>query len=348
LNIKNRYTCLLVFLVFLLCCCSCSQNKNYTEKESFQMGTVVSQKLYGKNSESTTEKILQRLNQLEENLSVNINTSTVSRINTHSGEAQEFQVNSDLLNIITRANKYSAISGGSFDITIGPLVKEWGVFSDNPHVPSADRINELLKLVNYKSIIIDSKNLSMRLPLKGQMIDLGGIAKGYAADEAAQICRENGIKSAYINLGGNVILVGSKPDGSPWKIGIQNPRGNHGNYIGVLGLSNKTVVASGDYERFFMKDGVRYHHIIDPKTGWPSNSDLISSTIVTDSSIDADALSTATFVMGLEKSRELLSRLDGVEAILITKNKKVYVTEKLKKYFTFNDESGEFMYVKEG
>lgn len=312
------------------------------------MGTVVSQKLYGKNSESTTEKILQRLNQLEENLSVNINTSTVSRINTHSGEAQEFQVNSDLLNIITRANKYSAISGGSFDITIGPLVKEWGVFSDNPHVPSADRINELLKLVNYKSIIIDSKNLSMRLPLKGQMIDLGGIAKGYAADEAAQICRENGIKSAYINLGGNVILVGSKPDGSPWKIGIQNPRGNHGNYIGVLGLSNKTVVASGDYERFFMKDGVRYHHIIDPKTGWPSNSDLISSTIVTDSSIDADALSTATFVMGLEKSRELLSRLDGVEAILITKNKKVYVTEKLKKYFTFNDESGEFMYVKEG
>lgn len=341
---------LMVFVSVAAHCCGCSKSNasnDYVEKESFQMGTVISQRLYGENADSTSEKIIKRLKQLEENLSVNIITSEVSQINSHSGQSKALKVNNDMMNILNTANKFSTLSDGAFDITVGPLVKEWGVFSEHPHVPAEERIKELLKLVDYKSIELDRENKTLRLSVKGQMIDLGAIAKGYAADEAAKICRDNGIKSAYINLGGNVYVVGSKPDKSPWRIGIQNPRAVDGKYIGILNISDRTVVTSGDYERFFMKNGIRYHHIIDPKTGWPSNSDIISSTIVTDSSISADALSTATFVMGFKKSQELLKKLKGVDAIFVTKDKKIYVTKNLKKDFTFQDESGEFTYVEE-
>ncbi len=329
-------------------CSKGNSNDDYVEKESFHMGTIISQKIYGINAEGSANKIIQRLDNIEENMSVNIETSTVGQINSHSGQSQVFRINNDICNILNSADKFSKLSNGAFDITVGPLVKEWGIFTDHPHIPSRSRITELLKLVNYKSINFNREKMTFRLPIKGQMIDFGAIAKGYAADEAVKICREDGIKSAYINLGGNVYVVGNKPDNTPWRIGIQNPRAADGKYIGILNISDKTVVTSGDYERFFMKDGVRYHHIIDPRTGWPSNSDLISSTIVTNSSMSADALSTATFVMGLKKSRELLKKLDGIDAIFITKDKKIYVTENLKKYFNFQDESGEFTYVEEG
>lgn len=350
--LKNyRFLILLTFIIVSFYLSGCSQSNasnDYIEKESFQMGTVISQRIYGSNAEDCANKVIQRLNNLEENMSVNIKTSTVSRINSHSGQSQAFRINNDIYNILTAADKFSKLSNGAFDITIGPLVKEWGVFTDHPHVPSPSRISELLKLVNYKSIDFGQDQMTFRLPIKGQMIDFGAIAKGYAADEAAKICRSEGIKSAYINLGGNVYVVGNKPDNTPWRIGIQNPRAVDGKYIGILSVSDKTIVTSGDYERFFMKDGIRYHHIIDPRTGCPSNSDLISSTIVTDSSINADALSTATFVMGLRKSEELLKKLDGVDAIFVTKDKKVYLTENLKKDFDFQDESGEFTYVEKG
>nr|WP_242855754.1 FAD:protein FMN transferase [Ruminiclostridium josui] len=345
---------ILIFLFFLIAsfylngCSKSNESNNYVEKESFQMGTIISQKIYGSNAESSANKIIKRLNSIEENMSLNINTSTLSWINTNSGESQVFHVNDDIYNVLSAAKHFSELSQGAFDITVGPLVKEWGVFTDDPHVPTQSRINELLKLVNYKSIEFDPEKKTFRLPIKGQMIDFGAIAKGYAADEAVKICRKDGIKSAYINLGGNVYVVGNKPDNTPWKIGIQNPRAADGKYIGILRISDKTVVTSGDYERFFVKNGVRYHHIIDPRTGWPSNSDLISSTIVTDSSISADALSTATFVMGLNKSKELLKKLHGVDAIFITKDKKVYITENLRRYFDFQDESGEFTYVEKG
>lgn len=348
---NNRILILLSFVIvsfYLSGCSKSNASDDYVEKESFQMGTVISQRIYGSNAEVSANKIIQRLNSLEENMSVNIKTSTVSQINSHSGQPQVTHINNDIYNIITEADKFSKLSNGAFDITIGPLVKEWGVFTDHPHVPSQSRINTLLKLVNYKSVDLSQDKMTFRLPLKGQMIDFGAIAKGYAADEAVKICRRDGIKSAYINLGGNVYVVGNKPDNTPWRIGIQNPRAADGKYIGILSISDKTVVTSGDYERFFMKDGIRYHHIIDPRTGCPSNSDLISSTIVTNSSISADALSTATFIMGLKKSKELLKKLHGVDAIFITKDKKVYITENLKKDFDFQDESGEFTYVEKG
>ncbi|MDF2986792.1 MAG: rane-associated lipoprotein involved in thiamine biosynthesis [Eubacterium sp.] len=309
------------------------------------MGTVITERVYGDNAEAVTEKILNRMHEIEDNLSINIRTSSISQMNSGSKGSIYSE---EVIKILETAKRYSALSNGAFDVTIGPLVKEWGVFTEHPRVPAKQRIDELLGLVDYKSIDINKKENTAKLTKAGQLVDLGGIAKGYAADEAVNVCIQNDVKSAYINLGGNVSVLGSKPDGSPWKIGLQNPRGLEGEYIGILNIANKTVVTSGDYERYFVKDGIRYHHIIDPKTGYPSKSDLISSTIVTDKSIEADALSTATFVLGLEKSKRLISGLQGVEAVFVTKDKKVYVTDNLKKYFTFKDESGEYTYVEKG
>ncbi len=308
------------------------------------MGTVITERVYGDNAENVAEQILNRMHGIEDNLSINVKTSSISKLNS-SGTSIHSE---EIINILETAKKFSDISNGAFDVTIGPLVKEWGVFTENPRIPAKQRIAELLKLVDYKSIVINKEEKTAKLTKDGQLIDLGGIAKGYAADEAVNICLQNGVKSAYINLGGNVSVVGTKPDGSPWRIGLQNPRGLEGEYIGILNIVNKTVVTSGDYERYFIKGGVRYHHIIDPKTGYPSKSDLISSTIVTDKSIEADALSTATFVLGLERSKKLLRSLKGVEAVFVTKDKKIYVTDNLKKYFTFMDESGEYTYVEKG
>ena len=186
-----------------------------------------------------------------------------------------------------------------------------------------------------------------RLARKGQIVDLGGIAKGYAADQAISIYKKHGITSAYINLGGNVSVLGGKPDGSPWIVGIQNPRQPIGRYIGTLKIRDKIIVTSGDYERYFIKDNIRYHHILNPKTGYPADSGLISTTIITGLSVDADALSTATFVLGLDKGRKLIESIEGVEAIFITTNKEIFITSGLKNIFTFDDESKEFKYVKE-
>ncbi len=343
---KNKRSIMLILLVaiFLYCCAGCSPNPDFVEKESFQMGTVITERVYGDNAENVAEQILNRMHGIEDNLSINVKTSSISKLNS-SGTSIHSE---EIINILETAKKFSDISNGAFDVTIGPLVKEWGVFTENPRIPAKQRIAELLKLVDYKSIVINKEEKTAKLKKDGQLIDLGGIAKGYAADEAVNICLQNGVKSAYINLGGNVSVVGTKPDGSPWRIGLQNPRGLEGEYIGILNIVNKTVVTSGDYERYFIKGGVRYHHIIDPKTGYPSKSDLISSTIVTDKSIEADALSTATFVLGLERSKKLLSSLKGVEAVFVTKDKKIHVTDNLKKYFTFMDESGEYTYVEKG
>ena len=347
--LRKRVAVVLAFFAFLSIYLSgCSEDKGYIEQQSFQMGTIITDKIYGEHAKAASHEIFERFRQIENNMSVNNEDSMVSSFNAQAGSNSVVELNADIIYILDTAKRFSELSDGAFDITIGPLVKEWGIMTDHPHVPTQQKINELLKLVDYRQIKVNVKDNTAVLSIKGDSIDLGAIAKGYAADEAVRICNKNGVKSAYINLGGNVSVIGSKPDGTPWKIGIQNPRGTNGKYIGVLSVSDKTVVTSGDYERFFEKNGIRYHHIIDPKTGYPSNSDIISVTIVTDKSIEADALSTAAFVMGYKKSVAMLKKLPGVEAIIITKDKKVHITEGLKPYFTFIDESGEFKYAEKG
>jgi len=307
------------------------------------MGTVVQLKVYGKNAEQATKKALERISDIENKMSVNIETSEITKLNAKSGISGE-KLSVDSYYVIEKAVQYSKLTGGALDVTIEPIVKLWGIGTDKERVPSKGEIEEKLKLVDYKDILLDKKKSTVQLRGPGQAIDLGAIAKGYTADEIKKILIDNKINSALINLGGNVFALGSKVDGTSWNIGLQNPLDTRGQYIGTISVTDKSVVTSGNYERFFIVDGKRYHHIFDPKTGYPSEAGLISTTIVSDKSIDGDALSTSTYILGLEKGLKLIESIKGVDAIFITNDKKVYVTTGIKDDFNLTNK--EFIYEK--
>lgn len=335
-----------IMIISLFSACGTADNTP-VDREEFHMGTVITERVYGKNAEKAAGEAMDKIAQLENMMTINAAGSEIDKLNDAAGTGTNVKLSDESIYVMQTAEKFAALSGGAFDITIGPLVKAWGIFTDHPRVPPQDELDRLKALVNYKDLTIDEKNHTARLARPGQIVDLGGIAKGYAGDAVIKVYKDNGIKSAYINLGGNVVALGTKPDGTLWKIGIQNPRAENGKYIGIVSVKDKALVSSGDYERYFEKDNIRYHHILDSKTGSPSQSDLIGTTIVCDKSIDGDALSTATFILGLDKGMKLVESLKGVEAVFITKDKKVYVTKGLKDSFTFDDESKEYTYVQE-
>jgi thiamine biosynthesis lipoprotein len=305
------------------------------------MGTIIQLKVYGSNANEATEKALQRISDIESKMSVNIETSEVTKLNAKAGISAE-KLSMDTYSVIEKSVQYSKLTQGALDITIEPIVKLWGIGTDKERLPLKTEIDEKLKLVDYNDIILDSKSSTVKLRRTGQAIDLGAIAKGYTADEIKRVLVSNKISSALINLGGNVYAVGNKTDGTSWNIGLQNPLDTRGQYIGTISVTDKSVVTSGNYERFFIQDGKRYHHIFDSKTGYPSESGLISTTIISDNSIDGDALSTSTYIMGLTKGMKLIESIKGVEAIFITADKKVYITPGLKD--NFNLTSKEFTY----
>lgn len=239
------------------------------------------------------------------------------------------------------------MSGGAFDVTVGPVVKAWGIGTDKPQIPPDLALKELVSLVGYADVHLDEASNKASLQRPGQIVDVGGIAKGYAGDVAKDIYQTNGTKSAFINLGGNVVVLGNKPDGSAWNIGIQNPRAETGDVVGFVHVSDKAVVTSGDYQRYFEKYGQRYCHIIDPQTGYPAESGLMSVTIIASSSVEADGLSTAAFVLGLEKGLDLIRRYGQAEAIFITTAKKIYVTKGLEGNFQLKDAKHAYTYVEE-
>lgn len=336
---KKRYLVLLLLVsIFLV---SCKSDTKLVEKESYMMGTIVQLKVYGKGAEKASEKALKRLEDIENKMSIKIENSEIEKLNAKAGVSEE-KLSEDTYFVIEKAIQYSELTEGAFDLTIEPIVKLWGIGTNEARVPSKDEILEKLKLVNYKDIILDGKNFTAKLNRTNQAIDLGGIAKGYAADEVKQILVDHNIESALINLGGNVYALGNKVDGTRWNIGIQNPVDTRGQYIGTVSVTDKSVVTSGNYERFFMQDGKRYHHIFDPKSGYPSEKGIISTTIISDLSINGDVLSTSTYIMGLEKAQKLVESMDGVEAIFITADKKVYVTTGIKDSFKLTDK--EFTY----
>jgi len=307
------------------------------------MGTIIQLKVYGKNAEKATEESIKRISNIENKMSVNIGASELSKLNAKAGVSGE-KLSADTYSVIEKSVQYSKLTGGALDTTIEPIVKLWGIGTDKERLPSKKEIDEKLKLVDYKDIIFDKKNSTIKLRRTNQAIDLGAIAKGYTADEIKKVLLDNKISSAIINLGGNVYAVGKKLDGTNWNIGIQNPLSTRGEYLGTISVADKSIVTSGNYERFFIKDGVRYHHIFDSKTGYPAEKGLISTTIISDKSIDGDALSTSTYILGLDKGLKLVESIKGVEAIFITKDKKIYTTPGLKGSFDLTNK--EFTYEK--
>jgi len=243
--------------------------------------------------------------------------------------------------VLETALRYAELTGGAFDPTIGPLVKLWGIGSETQRVPDKAEIAVALELVNYRDLIIDRNSGTAFLRRRGMEIDLGGIAKGYAADEAARIAREGRVKRGIIDLGGNIYALGWRNErGSvPWRIGVQNPFSNRGESLGMLKVHDTSVVTSGVYERFFVNesDGTRYHHIFSTADGYPADNGLLSVTIVCGRSIDADALSTAVFAMGYERGKVLINSLPNAEAVFVFSDRTVKITEGLSGIFSLID-----------
>lgn len=341
----KKNVCLLIpiFICIMTAACGVGQDSP-VNVEGYHMGTIITERVFGKNAKRAAEQVMGRMEEVEKTMTINVSGGDINSLNDMAGK-ESVKLRSDAMFVLQSAYKFAELSRGAFDVTVGPLVKAWGIFTDHSRVPSDEEIKKLLGLVDYRSLSLDKESGTAKLQKEGQIVDLGGVAKGYAGDEAIRIYKENGIKSAFVNIGGNVVVLGHKPDGSPWSIGIQNPRAQNGVYIGIVKVADKAVVSSGDYERYFIKDNIRYHHIIDPRTGYPSDSGLIGTTVIADKSIDADALSTAAFVLGLEEGMKLIESIGGVDAVFITKDKKVYTTSGLKDKFIFEDESKEYQYV---
>lgn len=290
------------------------------------MGTEMLHRAYGVNSEKALEAVKEEAQRLEKLLSRFEDGSDIARINAASGTKGE-RISDETFAILSRAISFSELSDGLFDITITPLVELWD-YKNAKSAPSAEKIAETLRLVSFKDLVLNEEGLIAKLSRAGQAIDLGGIAKGYASDMFMEVFKRHGVKSAFSNIGGNVSTLGAKPDGQSFKVGIRHPREE--GLLGAVETAGEAVVTSGDYERFFVGDeGKRYHHILSPKTGYPAEAGLISVTVVAKSAMDADALSTALFVAGLEKGEAILKKCPWAEAVLADSGMNVYITHGL-------------------
>lgn len=338
-NYKKTAIILILIMAIGLAGCSKTPATKPLSATNFLLGTVVEISIYDKKDESIIEKAFARISEIENKMTINnAEASEIIALNEASGK-REVILSPDTFFVVEKGKEYSALSKGRFDITVGPVVKLWNIGTDYAAVPDKGELRKAIKLIDYKKLILNKEKLTAKLETEGMKVDLGAIAKGYTADEVGKILRESGVKHAIINLGGNVLTIGGNPNGHPWKIGIQDPFNPRGDFLGIVPIEDKTVVTSGIYERYFIENGKRYHHILDPRTGYPVENNLYSVSIITDKSIDADALSTTSLLLGLDEGMKLIESLDSVEAIFVTGDKKVYVSSGLKKSFTITNKA---------
>ena len=279
------------------------------------LGTIVQINLYEKGSQRLYDRVFERIAELENIFSTNIEGSDIDRVNQNAG-IMPVRVRQELITVLDSAILFAERSGELFDPTIGTLVKLWDISGENPRLPDEEEIQSALQQINFRNLIINREESTVFLMQTGMSLDLGGIAKGYIADEIVLLLRNAGIEQALINLGGDIYVMGSR-NGEYWRIGIQDPNDMYGTAAAVLYLQNKCIVSSGTYERFFEYEGIRYHHIFSLETGYPVVNDLLSVSIISENCMEADALSTAVFTLGFERGTELIKSIPGTEGIFI-------------------------------
>ncbi len=331
-----KKTLIALLLCLCLCLCACQSAAKITGNEPakqsrviFYFDTVVTVTAYTDDSQ-ILDRVEEECLHYECLLSKSIEGSDVWNINHAGGE--RVAVSDETRELILRALEYSRMSDGRFDITIEPCVALWDFSEESEEkLPDAAGLAAAAEKVDWT--LVDVNEQGVQLPA-GMSIDLGGIAKGYISDRVAELLSEGGVESALINLGGNVRTVGSKPDGSSWRIGIQDPEGvRDQSIVGVVTLEGNSVVTSGIYERGFTVDDVVYHHILDTETGWSVQNELAGVSIVTEESCTADALSTTVFAMGLEEGTAFVEGLENVDAIFVTREGDVSWTTGLEGLF---------------
>lgn len=327
-NLSQKFGIILIFLI-LLPNFGCGENK--IEDTKLLMGTIVDIKVYQTDEKTAGEAIKKAFDEIERVERVFSNyreDSFISKINRNSGIWVE--VSEEVISLIRQAVKFSALTDGAFDITIGPVVNLYGFGAvKNRRVPSDKEISDNLFLVNYRNIEIDGGKNSVRIK-KRMSLDIGGIVKGYAVDRAVKILKEAGIKNALVNAGGNIFVIGKRKRAEPFKIGIQRTREERG-VMAVLRIFDAAIATSGDYENYFISHGERYHHIFDPRTGRSSNL-CQGVTIIAKDAATADILSTGIFVMGPEKGIKLIESLPGVECFIVDRFGKIIESNGFDKY----------------
>ncbi len=304
-----KYTAALL-LILLIVCGTAMQPKSY-RATFFSLDTVITLTAYGKNAKKGVNAAVGRIEEIDARMSAYRENSEISRINS-APSGIPVSVSENTFYLLRRAQEFSEITDGVFDFTLKPLTDLWGIGTEDAHVPKQAEIEEALTRTGWNSVQLDEDKLAVTLQKENMGIDLGGIAKGYASDEATRVLKENGVENACLDLGGNVVIIGERPLGLldsikngkrtiPFTVGIQEPRGVRGQIFQKLTLPDDgCVVTSGDYERYFEENGVRYHHIFDPRTGYPAESGVHSATVVAKDCTAADALSTTFFILGNE------------------------------------------------
>ena len=326
---KNWLSAALLSAAFLLTGCSGAPAQEPESATFFAMDTAMDFTVYG--DAALLDEAETLIGSLEDQVSVTDEHSDIYAID-HTGSGS---LSGNAAELMAQALELCRRTGGALDISVYPIVQAWGFTTGSYQVPDEETIQSLLPLVDYTQIQYDAATGVVTLP-EGMEIDLGSVAKGYAGQLAAQILRNSGVESALLNLGGNVQTVGAKPDGSPWQIGIKDPQGEDA--MMVLSVEDQAVVTSGGYERYFEQDGQTYWHIMDPSTGHPADSGLLSVTIVGDEGVVCDGLSTALFVMGLEKAADLWAQSGDFEAVFVTASGEVYITEGLRDRFALTEQ----------
>jgi thiamine biosynthesis lipoprotein len=326
---RPQLRCYAWFYILILIAILSSCEAGKLQRSDFVIGTICRIRFFEAQKPDVFNAVFSELHRLDDMLSANKDGTEIDTINKNAG-IKAVDVSDELIEVLSTALRYaelSSLSGrrrAAFDPTIGPLVKLWGIGNGNEKVPPPEEISAALSLVDYRNVELGEH--SVYLKQKGMMLDLGAIAKGYAADRAAVIITGFGIERAIIDFGGNIVVLGEKKDKKPYKIGIQNPSAERGEFSGYVEVDNvgngkKTLVTSGVYERFFEEDGTRYHHILSTETVYPVQNDIDSVTIITDKSMDADALSTTLFALGYEEGIALLNNMErGTDAIFIFRN----------------------------
>lgn len=306
---------------------------------TYAMSTTITQMAYGPKADAVMEEVNQAFAAFENRLSLFKENSEIAAVNAGAGIAP-VKVSDETFALLQRSLELSASSDGAFDITIAPLTLLWGITTDTPKVPTQAEIDAVLPLIDDASVQLDAANKTVYLPRKGMAIDLGGIAKGNACTIAQQIYEKDGLKSAVLNIGGNVYIRGRKPDGSRFRVGFRTPEKDATTYIASIEMEDQVMAVSGAYERYFIENGVKYHHILSSATGYPADSDVVSVGVVCADGTRADFLSTTLFVWGVDKTTQFMRDNTDVAVLLLTDDGRLLVSSSLKDSFKINEELG--------
>lgn len=289
------------------------------------LNTFVTVTLYDTDDQEILDGCFDLCAEYENLLSRTKETSEIYRLNHRAEGERSLQVSEKTAQVIAKGLEYSRLSDGAFDITIEPLSSLWDFTAENPQVPPEEAIREARERVNYRNVSVEGNVVTFADDVT--TIDLGAIAKGFIADEIKAYLIEEGVGSAIINLGGNVLCVGARPDETPFRIGIQRPFAERNEVAGALDIEDMSVVSSGVYERHFTQDGVNYHHLLNPRTGYPYENGLVQVTIISRDSVDGDGLSTTCFALGIEEGSELIESMEDIYGIFMAEDGSIYYTE---------------------